>query len=177
MAKRPPTPKQQRFVEEYLIDLNATQAAIRAGYSKNGAEVQGHHLLRNPNLKPALAAGRAKLSERTEITQDWVLARLRENLERAMTIEAPRDDKGNVIGEFGYQGSVANKALELLGRHLGMFPTRAEHTGANGGPIEYHDLSSLTLEQLDERFAQLVGKWLPSEDDSNADAPDHRILN
>lgn len=70
------TPKQQRFVEEYLIDLNATQAAIRAGYSAKTADQQGHQLLKKTLVAEAVAEARAKLSERAEITQDMVLREL-----------------------------------------------------------------------------------------------------
>ncbi len=67
------TPKQQRFVEEYLIDLNATQAAIRAGYSENTAGSIGHENLKKPEIQEALTEARAKLAERTSITPDRVL--------------------------------------------------------------------------------------------------------
>lgn len=69
-------PKQLRFVEEYLIDLNATQAAIRAGYAIRGAEVQGFRLLSNAKVAEAVAEAQARRSERTEITQDMVLREL-----------------------------------------------------------------------------------------------------
>ena len=67
------TPKQQRFVEEYLVDLNATQAAIRAGYSEDSAHVIGHENLSKPNIQEALAAAMNERSERTQITADRVL--------------------------------------------------------------------------------------------------------
>ena len=67
------TPRQERFVQEYLIDLNATQAAIRARYSKRTAEVQGCRLLRNARVAAAVQKGRAKMAERAQIDQDWVL--------------------------------------------------------------------------------------------------------
>ncbi len=70
------TPKQQRFVDEYPIDLNGTQAAIRAGYSKRGAEVTASKLLRNPKVAAAVAEAKAERSERTKIDADWVLTRL-----------------------------------------------------------------------------------------------------
>ena len=66
-------PKQQRFVEEYLIDLNATQATIRAGYSARGAEVQGFRLLSNAKIKVAIEAAQAARAQRTEISQDMVI--------------------------------------------------------------------------------------------------------
>jgi phage terminase small subunit len=69
------TPKQALFVAEYLVDLNATQAAIRAGYSERTAEQQGSRLLQHPLIAEAIEAAMAKRSERVEITQDMVLAR------------------------------------------------------------------------------------------------------
>ena len=70
------TPKQQRFVDEYLIDLNATQAAIRAGYSAKTAAVIGNENLIKPYIADAIAKAQAERSERTEITQDMVLQEL-----------------------------------------------------------------------------------------------------
>lgn len=70
------TPKQRRFVEEYLIDLNATQAAIRAGYAANAAKVTASRLLTKANIGELLAELQAKRSERTEITADRVLSEL-----------------------------------------------------------------------------------------------------
>jgi phage terminase small subunit len=70
------TPKQQRFVEEYLIDLNATAAARRAGYSIRTAEATGWENLRKPEIAAAIAAALAARSERTQIDADWVLKRL-----------------------------------------------------------------------------------------------------
>ncbi len=70
------TPKQARFVEEYLIDLNATQAAIRASYSQRTAEQQGARLLRNVKVAAAIQKAQEARSERTRIDQDWVIERL-----------------------------------------------------------------------------------------------------
>lgn len=70
------TAKQARFVQEYLVDLNATQAAIRAGYSADTAEQQGSRLLSNAKVAEAVKLGQQKRAERTEITQDMVLAEL-----------------------------------------------------------------------------------------------------
>jgi phage terminase small subunit len=73
------TPKQQRFVEEYLVDLNATAAAKRAGYSQRTAEWQGPQLLGKTHVAQAIAAQREQLSQRTAVTQDRIaqeLARL-----------------------------------------------------------------------------------------------------
>jgi phage terminase small subunit len=67
------TPKQARFVEEYLVDLNATQAAIRAGYSAKTANEQGSRLLANASVAAAVYDGQKARSQRTEITADRVL--------------------------------------------------------------------------------------------------------
>jgi phage terminase small subunit len=70
------TPKQERFVAEYLVDLNATQAAIRAGYSAKTADVQGPRLLGNVGVAEAIAAQQAKQLERVNITAEGVLREL-----------------------------------------------------------------------------------------------------
>ncbi|MDG4948817.1 terminase small subunit [Actinobacillus equuli subsp. haemolyticus] len=125
------TDKQQRFVEEYLIDLNATQAAIRAGYSENTATEIGYENLTKPHIQNAIAEAQKQRSQRTQITQDEVLNRLLENIEIAMgkrktiiTIPSKNADSemvGTDIEHFVYEPSAANKSLELLGKHLGMF--------------------------------------------------------
>lgn len=69
------TPKQRRFIQEYLVDLNATQAAIRAGYSERSARQHGDAMLSRPHIAAAVATAQARRSERTEITQDMVLER------------------------------------------------------------------------------------------------------
>ena len=71
--QRPLTPKQERFCEEYLIDLNATQAAIRAGYSEKNAGKIGFQLIEKTRIQAALKEAQAALSQRTQITQDRVL--------------------------------------------------------------------------------------------------------
>ena len=70
------TPKQEAFVREYLIDMNATQAAIRAGYSGKRADAMGHENLRKPEIASAIAAAQQRRAERTEVDADWVLRRL-----------------------------------------------------------------------------------------------------
>ena len=70
------TDKQQRFVDEYLIDLNATQAAIRAGYSAKTADQQGSRMLANVKVKQAVAEKQAQRSKRTGVNQDRVVLEL-----------------------------------------------------------------------------------------------------
>jgi len=114
-------PKQQRFVEEYPVDLNATQAAIRAGYSAATAKQQGSRLLTHVDVAAAIRKRLDKRSEKAELTQEWVLAQLRVVQARAVEID---------------QLSAANRSLELLGKHQGMFTDRVEVGGQGGGPLE-----------------------------------------
>lgn len=139
------TPKQQRFVEEYLIDLNATQAAIRAGYSPRTANEQGAQNLAKLSISEAIAEAQAKREERTQITQDYVLSNIQKVIERCMQQEAVQARDGSPLLVEGPEGDLAClfefkengalKGLELLGKHLGMFKDKIEHTGPNGGDI------------------------------------------
>lgn len=106
------TPKQERFVAEYLKDLNATQAYIRAGYSKNGAAQGAERLLRNVEIASAVAEGQARIAGKLEITAEKVLRDLEEVRQLAI-----RD------GAYG----PAAKAIELHGKHIGMFVERTEN--------------------------------------------------
>jgi phage terminase small subunit len=144
------TAKQQRFVDEYLIDLNATQAAIRAGYSKKTAYVIGHENLRKPEIADAIKAKREKVAEKADLSVDWVLNRLRTVAERCMQAEPVLDKRGwpvlvetpsgELVPAYTFQAAPANRSLELLGKHLGMFPDKVEHTGKDGGPIQTEEL-------------------------------------
>ena len=110
------TPKQQRFVDEYLIDLNATQAAIRAGYSAKTAKETGYENLTKPHIAEAVQMAQAARSEETGTTAAWVLEELKKVYEASME----RNDKG-LSANLG----AANRALELLGRHIGMWKDAA----------------------------------------------------
>lgn len=146
------TPKQARFVEEYLVDLNATAAAIRAGYSCKRASEIGWQLLQKTTVQQAIQTAQTARSERTEITADYVLTNLKEIVERCMQ-RAPvvnrkgkqvYDDEGNAVWAFDAKN--ANRALELLGKHVGAFEDR--HRIDLSGGIEIN-LSGLSEEELD----------------------------
>ena len=120
------TPKQQRFVEEYLIDLNATQAAIRAGYSPRTANEQGAQNLAKLSISEAIAEAQNKRAERTEITQDYVLTNIQKVIERCMQVQQvdnclTQTEDGELAQAFMFKEQGALKGLELLGKHLGMF--------------------------------------------------------
>jgi phage terminase small subunit len=150
MDHKPLNPKQQRFVDEYLIDLNATQAAIRAGYSERTARAIGAENLTKPDIAAAIDAKRMKVAEKAELSVAWVLERLRAVAERCMQSEPVLDKRGEPVmvetsaGDlapaFTFQAAAANRSLELLGKHLGMFPDKVEHTGKDGGPIQTEEL-------------------------------------
>ena len=139
------TEKQQRFVDEYLSDLIATQAAIRAGYSAKTADVQGSRMLGNVKVQQAVAEAMAARSKRTGVNQDRVVLELAKLAFVKMTDvvdsqgrikDTATDDDLSCIESIKYKesdnefgGSVERevkissklKALELLGKHLGMW--------------------------------------------------------
>ncbi len=104
--------RQERFVQEFLVDLNATQAAIRAGYSETTAHVQGCRLLSHDKVSEAIAAGKAELAERASISQVWVIKKLQAVHDASME----RTKAGTA-----YNPAAANRSLELIGKHGGMW--------------------------------------------------------
>jgi len=137
--------KQQRFVDEYLIDLNATQAAIRAGYSVKTANEQGSQNLAKLSIQTAIAEKMAERSKRTGVNQDRVVLELAKIAFVKMTDivdnqgrikSSASDDDLSCIESMKYKKSESDtgsmverevkispklKALELLGKHLGMW--------------------------------------------------------
>lgn len=105
------TLKQERFVQEYIVDLNATQAAIRAGYSAKTASRIGPELLGKTCISEAIQKAIKKREKRTEVTQDYVIAKLREIVEK--------DASDGPDSELKYANKI--RALELLGKHTGAF--------------------------------------------------------
>lgn len=183
------TPKQQRFADEYLVDLNGKQAAIRAGYSEKTAEAQASRLLSNAKVQHYIQKRKQDRVERTEITQDMVLYELAsiafsnaadyaKVVEKEATIQTDEgeeiqlfDKDGNPVmyrtvepvltseltekqkralsvikkGRDGFEIKPYDKlrALELLGKHIGMFQDRVEVTGEVNNPM-----AGLTTEEL-----------------------------
>nr|WP_038289860.1 terminase small subunit [Acetivibrio straminisolvens] len=145
------TDKQQRFIEEYLIDLNATQAAIRAGYSPKTAKEIGSENLSKPNIRARIEQAMAERSKRTGINQDRVLRELARiafvnaadviNFDSATIAEGASEDDTAAIASVkvktiptpdgeGIEREIRLadklKALELCGKHLGMFNDKVD---------------------------------------------------
>ncbi len=123
---KPLTAKQARFTEEYLVDLNATAAAVRAGYSPKSAHVEGSRLLTNVKVGAAIASAKRERSEATKIDAEYVLRKLHQIVERCLQEVTPalhaktrlpmKDKDGNAI--FTFNAAAANQALALLGKHV-----------------------------------------------------------
>lgn len=189
------TPKQERFCQEYLIDLNATQAAIRAGYSAKTAHEIGAQNLAKLSIAARISELQQERSERTQIKADAVLKELaiagfgriadmakarpdgllelnfRDATRDQLAIIASIKTKTRIIAgeedeppatevECEVKALDKLKALELLGKHLGLFRDKLEMTGKDGGPIQLQEqpmnLDGLTLEELDllEKLAE-----------------------
>lgn len=139
--------KQQRFVEEYCVDLNASQAALRAGYSSKTSASQGGRLLQNVEIKRAIMDRNERRSADVNVTADWVLHKLIENAEKAAQAIPVLDKKGEPTGEYTYYPNAVNRALELIGKHMGMFPDKVQHSGPGGGAIPVKVEVSETLRE------------------------------
>ncbi len=159
------TKKQKIFVDEYLIDLNATQAAIRAGYSPDTAGSIGSENLKKPEIRARIEKAMAERSKRTGINQDRIIMELAKiallnpkglvNFDEATIKEDATDEDVAAVASVkvkrfptkdgeGVEREVKmydkTKALELLGRHLGMFKDKVEISGLDEEKKKLEDI-------------------------------------
>ena len=139
--------KQQLFVQEYLVDLNATQAAKRAGYSEKTARSVGAENLTKPDIQKAIADSIQVRSQRTEVTQDYVLKTIVETIERSKQAQVITNAQGEPMiretedGDLQvvarYDAQAVLKGAELLGKHLKMWTDKVDLSG--GLTISHED--------------------------------------
>ncbi|MFG1462274.1 terminase small subunit [Xanthobacter sp. DSM 24535] len=182
------TDKQARFVDEYMVDLNATQAAIRAGYSAKTAADIGRQLLRKTPVAVAISEHQRAISERTGVTAERVIEELAKigfanmmdymrsspqgdpyldfsNLTREqaaalaeVTVEDFKDGRGDDardVRRVKFKLHDKRAALVDLGKHLGLFKERIEHTGKDGGPIEVSQSRDAIEASIESKLARI----------------------
>ena len=136
------TPKQAMFVKEYLLDLNATQAATRAGYSARTANEQGARLLANASVQAEIQKAMALRSERTDIDGDYVLRTIHDTVERCRQAKQVTNRKGepifvetaegDILPAYTFDAAAVLKGCELLGKNLGIW----KEVGSKDNPLQ-----------------------------------------
>ncbi len=137
MSNKELTAKEEAFSQEYMLDLNATQAAIRAKYSKKTARQIGYENLTKPYIQDRISKLREKYIKATEIDIQFVLVNLKEVAERCLqrvpVMKFDRDARAmvrevneNGEGVWKFDASGATRSLELLGKHVGAFVEKKE---------------------------------------------------
>lgn len=123
--------QQERFCEEYIIDYNGTAAASRAGYSEKSATVTASRLLRNAKVLARVRELQAEQAERLAMSADWVMLQLRACYQRCMQQEPvmafdPDERRMVETGEWAFDSKGALKAMELMGKQIGMFENKVK---------------------------------------------------
>lgn len=154
------TDKQELFCREYLIDLNATQAAIRAGYSEKTARNIAGNLLSKINIQVRISELKAQRCEEVKIDANWVLINAKRVFDRCMQDEPilTRDgdpvivstENGDLAAAYKFDSNGANKALDTIGKHVEVnaFKTIIDHSSSDG-------TMSPTAEGRDKRKARI----------------------
>lgn len=126
------TPKQSLFVKEYLVDLNATQSAIRAGYSEKTAYSIGEENLRKPDIAAALSLAVKARAAKVDISAEYVLQTIKNTIERCAQAEPVLDRDGVPTGEYKFDSTAVLKGSELLGKYLKLFTEKIDHSSTDG---------------------------------------------
>ena len=142
--------QQERFCQEYVVDYNGTQAAIRAGYKKNSARKQASRLLTNEDILTRVHELQKDQLDRLAISQDYVVLQLLETYKCCREPSPvmrydPSTGEMEETGIYQFDSKGALRALELLGKHLGMFSDKVQVSG------------SLNTGQLSNVLAQMRG--------------------
>ena len=139
--------RHEKFCQEYVIDYNGTQAAIRAGYEKQSARQQASRLLSQEDILSRIMELQADQVKRLSISQDYVVMQLLDTYKscrEAAPVMKYDYDLGEMVetGLYQFDSKGALRALELLGKHLGMYGPKSAPVGQNGGNL----LARLTKE-------------------------------
>lgn len=148
MARKKFTDKQLRFINEYVVDCNATQAAIRAGYSQKTSYAIGQENLTKPEIKEAIAKKMEELSKKTEITKEYLVDVLHTVIKKSSQAE-PVMKGGEPTGEYKYDSSGVVKAVGELNKMLGFNEPEK---------VEFRDktkLETLGVDELEDEIANL----------------------
>jgi phage terminase small subunit len=158
------TPKQKAFVEEYVIDLNGTQSAIRAGYSAKTANRIASENLSKPVIQAAIQEAKQQRSERTRIDADFVLLQISEYLDCCFGRKPIRkvvNIDGNMesieVTEFNQSG--VGKAIELMGKHINVQALKEKQQIDTNSINSLHDpYPDMSDQEVEARIQELVLK-------------------
>lgn len=139
-----PNARHERFAQELAKGKTADEAYQLAGFKPNRGNAT--RLKANESVVKRLEELQGAIAEKAVVDAAWVLEKLVENVDRAMQVSEVIVD-GKQTGEYKYEGNVANRALELVGKHVAVqaFRDRIEHTGKDGGPVQVKSTSDVAV--------------------------------
>ena len=158
---KPLTDKQRLFCREYIVDLNASQAAERAGYSAKCAKEQGYRLLTYAHIQEELSELMKSRESRLEVTSDFVIQTIIDTIQRCSQGRLMLDRTGRPVSDldarygeerplYKYDSAAVLRGAELLGRHLKLFSDKVEHSSPPDAPIRMitSDMDQETAAQI-----------------------------